>query len=81
VDGEVTAAGPAAVAATEQLSHLVRAEYLAFVNTGDPGWTRFRTSRRMTRVYRPEPVLVAYPEERSRALWRRQRFGVLDVRN
>jgi acetyl esterase/lipase len=32
------------------------------------------------RVYRPEPALVAYPEERSRALWIDQRFGVLDVR-
>jgi hypothetical protein len=25
-------------------------------------------------------VLVAYPEERSRALWNHQRFGVLDVK-
>lgn len=77
VDGEVTTAGPAAVAATEQLSRLIRAEHLAFATTGDPGWTRFRTLQRMTRVYNPEPVLVAYPEERSRSLWRHQRFGVL----
>jgi para-nitrobenzyl esterase len=77
--GEVTAAGPAAVAATEQLSHLIRTEHLAFAGTGDPGWARFRTRRRSTRVYRPEPVLVAYPEERSRALWRDQRFDALDV--
>jgi para-nitrobenzyl esterase len=76
--GEVTTAGPAAVAATEQLSRLIRAEHLAFTATGDPGWTRFRTPQRRTRVYNPEPVLVAYPEERSRALWRHQRFGVLD---
>ena len=79
VDGEVTTAGPAAVAATEQLSLLIRAEHLAFATTGDPGWPRFRTPQRKTRVYNPEPVLVAYPEERSRALWSHQRFGVLDV--
>jgi para-nitrobenzyl esterase len=80
VDGEVTTAGPAAVAASEQLSQLIRAEHLAFVTTGDPGWIRFRTQQRRTRVYGPEPVLVAYPEERSRALWRDQRFGILDVK-
>jgi para-nitrobenzyl esterase len=80
VDGEVTTAGPAAVAATEQLSQRLRAEHLAFATSGDPGWARFRTPQRRTRVYRPEPVLVAYPEERSRALWRHQRFGVLDVK-
>jgi para-nitrobenzyl esterase len=80
VDGEVTTAGPAAVAATEQLSQLIRAEHLAFATTGDPGWTRFRTPQRRTRVYNPEPVLVAYPEERSRSLWSHQRFGVLALR-
>jgi para-nitrobenzyl esterase len=69
-DGEVTTAGPAAVAATEQLSRLIRAEHLAFATTGDPGWTRFRTPQRTTRVYRPEAVLAAYPEERSRTLER-----------
>jgi para-nitrobenzyl esterase len=80
VDGEVTTAGPAAVAATEQLSQLIRAEHLAFATTGDPGWTRFRTPQRRTRVYNPEPVLVAYPEEQSRSLWSHQRFGVLPSR-
>jgi para-nitrobenzyl esterase len=79
VDGEVTTAGPAAVAATEQLSHLLRAEHLAFASTGNPGWTRFRTPQRRTRVYQPDPVLVGYPEERSRTLWRQQRLRVLDV--
>jgi para-nitrobenzyl esterase len=80
IDGEVTTAGPAAVVATEQLSQLIRAEHLAFATTGDPGWTRFRTHQRATRVYNPEPVLVAYPEQRSRSLWSHQRFGVLDVK-
>jgi para-nitrobenzyl esterase len=50
VEGEVPMAGPAAVAATEQLSQLIRAEHLAFVTTGDPGWTRVRTPQPRTRV-------------------------------
>jgi para-nitrobenzyl esterase len=79
VYGEVTAAGPDAVAATEHLSRRIRADHLAFARTGDPGWTRFRTSQLVTRVYRPEPELVDYPEERSRALWREPRFGVLHL--
>lgn len=79
LSGEVTMAGPAAVAAIEQLSRLIRTEHLAFATTGQPGWPPFRAPQRMTRVYDPDPVLVTYPEERSRALWRDQRFGVLDL--
>ena len=79
VYGEVTAAGPDAVAAADELSRLLRTEHLDFAATGDPGWTRFRAHRPLTRVYRPEPVLVGYPEERSRLLWVDQRFGVLDL--
>ena len=71
--------GPAAVAAAEQLSQLIRAEHLAFATTGDPGWAQFRTPQRMTRVYSPDSVLITYPEERSRALWSDQQFGVLSV--
>lgn len=81
VEGEVTTAGRAALAATDQLSHRIRADHLAFATTGDPGWPRFSAPRRPTRVYGPEPVLVAYPEDRSRTLWRQQRFGVLDGRD
>ena len=77
VAGEVTAAGPAAVAVVQRLSEVVRAEHLAFAATGDPGWARFHAPERLTRVHRPDPALVPYPEERSRALWSDQRFGVL----
>ena len=80
VHGEVTAAGPAALAQARQLSRTIRADHLAFAATGDPGWTRFRRSERPTRVYDPEPGVVRYPEELSRAIWRDQEFGVLDLR-
>jgi para-nitrobenzyl esterase len=80
VRGEVTAAGPAAVAAAEALSQAIRAEHLAFATGGDPGWSRFHRRERRTRVYDPGPGVVAYPEERSRTIWRDRRFGVLDLR-
>ena len=41
VVGEVTAAGPAALAECRQLSQTIRAEHLAFATVGDPGWARF----------------------------------------
>jgi para-nitrobenzyl esterase len=79
--GEVTAAGPAALAHTQRLSQTMRADHLAFATTGDPGWPRFRRRERLTRVYDPEPGLVPYAEERSRTIWRDQRFGVLGLRS
>jgi para-nitrobenzyl esterase len=80
VHGEVTAAGPAAVAHAHRLSRTIRTDHLAFATTGDPGWPRYHPRDRRTRVYEPEPALVPYPEQRSRAIWRDQRFGVLDLR-
>ncbi len=80
VDGEVTAAGPAAVAEAEELSASMRAELLAFATTGDPGWPRYRVGQRSTRVYAPAPHVVPYPEEQSRALWAGRRFEPWSVR-
>ena len=77
--GEVTAAGPTALAESRRLSHVLRADHLAFAATGDPGWPRFDRRGRRTRVYGPEPAVVPYPEERSGAAWRGQRFGPLDL--
>ncbi len=77
VAGEVTAAGPTALADCGRLSALIRAEHLAFAAAGDPGWDRYDRRRRRTRVYDPDPGLVTHPEERSRAIWQDQRFGVL----
>jgi para-nitrobenzyl esterase len=78
VRGEVTAAGPAALARTRQLAETMRADHLVFAATGDPGWPRFHRRDRLTRVYDPEPAVVGYPEERSRTIWRGRRFGVLE---
>jgi hypothetical protein len=32
-------------------------------------------------VYDPEPGVVAYPESRTRTIWRDRRFGVLDLQS
>ncbi len=77
--GEVTAAGPEAVARCAGLSELVRAELVAFATHGDPGWARHDPHTRATRIYDAESTVGPYPEERSRRLWRDQRFGVLDL--
>lgn len=81
VHGEVTTAGPTALAQTRQLSQTIRADHLAFATTGDPGWPCFRRRERQTRVYDPEPGVVPYPEELSRTIWRDQMFRVLDLRS
>lgn len=78
IGGEVTAAGPTAVAQMRQVSRLMRDEQLSFAATGDPGWERFQVTDCLTRVYDTESVVERYPEGRSRQLWHGQRFGVLD---
>ncbi|GAA3233656.1 carboxylesterase family protein [Pseudonocardia petroleophila] len=77
--GEVTAAGPAALDEAARLGRTLRAEYLAFAATGDPGWPRFDRLARRTRVHDAQPGVLAYPEEASRRIWRDRRFGVLDL--
>ena len=57
----------------------MRAEHVAFAAAGEPGWARFRPAARDTRVYAAASTVERYPEERSRLLWRDQRFGVLDL--
>lgn len=78
-DGEITAAGPEKVAQAEKLSELMRAEHLAFAATGEPPWPPYDVSTRRTRVYDADSTVARYPEERSRTLWRDQRFGALDL--
>jgi para-nitrobenzyl esterase len=73
-------AGPDLVAQSRRLSELMRAEHVAFAATGDPGWAPYDPHERTTRLYDAESTVGRYPEERSRRLWRDQRFGVLDLR-
>jgi len=78
--GEVNAAGPAAVAQAQQVSTALRGDHLAFVTTGDPGWSRFSANERLTRLYAVEPSVAAYPEELSRTIWNDQTFAALNLK-
>jgi para-nitrobenzyl esterase len=78
--GELTAAGPATVAAADRLASLMRAEYLCFAATGDPGWPRFHPDQPTTRVYDTTPSVRPYPEHRSATLWRDHPYTALELR-
>lgn len=77
--GEVSSAGPAALASAARLGGLIRDDQVRFAPTGDPGWTPFTVEDPATCVYASDRVVSTYPEERSRSLWSKERFGVLDV--
>ncbi len=68
IETGLTAAGPDVVAQAERLARLMRAEHLAFAATGDPGWARYTTGDRATRVYDTASTVTRYPEERSRGI-------------
>ncbi len=79
IDTGLTATDPDTQAEARKLSHAIQSEHLCFAATGDPGWARYRPRTRATRVYDPAASVVEYPEQRSRMLWREQRFGTLDL--
>ncbi|MDQ2740674.1 MAG: carboxylesterase family protein [Actinomycetota bacterium] len=78
--GEVSAAGPAAVAQAQQVSTSLRGDHLAFVATGEPGWPRFSRNERLTRLYGVQPSVACYPEEQSRTIWNDQTFAALNLK-
>lgn len=76
VFGNLTAGAPAGliddVDAAETVSAQMRAAWVAFATTGDPGWPRFDTD--LVRIFDVEPAVVPYPETESRRIWRDHRF-------
>ncbi|WP_232660752.1 carboxylesterase/lipase family protein [Pseudonocardia sp. TRM90224] len=79
--GDLLAAAtrPDAAAEADRLGRLMRAEWLSFATTGDPGWARYADGR-ATRVYDADTRTLPYPEEASRRIWAGYRFGTLDLR-
>jgi para-nitrobenzyl esterase len=57
----------------------MRADWLRFAATGDPGWPRYDRAGRTTRVYDAEPTVQPYPEEASPRIWQGHRFDTLDL--
>lgn len=81
VFGNLAAGQPAALiggptAEAEAVSAQMRAAWVAFATTGDPGWPDFSTGA--TRLFDVAPTVTAYPERVSREIWR-DPPGVLDL--
>ncbi|MGW8330438.1 carboxylesterase/lipase family protein [Streptomyces sp. NPDC055897] len=53
--------------------------WTAFAAHGEPGWARYRTGERLTRVFTAEPVTVPYPQEVSRRIWAEFDFAPLEL--
>jgi para-nitrobenzyl esterase len=74
-----TAARPTAAAEAELLAKRMRADWLAFAASGDPGWAPYDPHTRTTCVYDARPSTGPYPEEVSRRIWHEHRFDTLDL--
>lgn len=73
------AAYPNAADEAARLARHMRADWVNFATTGNPGWARYDPGTRLTRVYTAEPSTQPYPEERSRRIWSEHHFDTLDL--
>ncbi len=73
---EIFAPGPY-LAAAEAVSARMRAAWIAFATSGDPGWPTFDTG--LVQIFDTEPVVAPYPEVESRKIWQDFGFAALDV--
>ncbi|MEV6443029.1 carboxylesterase family protein [Amycolatopsis sp. NPDC051716] len=71
--------GPTPSVETVELSARMRAAWISFATTGDPGWPAFDTDHRLTQVFDARPTVTAYPEESSRQLWERDVLAPLPL--
>ncbi|MBP2191410.1 para-nitrobenzyl esterase [Nocardia goodfellowii] len=68
---------PNAVAEAVKVAGHMRADWVRFATTGNPGWGAYEPRARTTRVYTAQPFTAAYPEERSRRIWQAHHFDAL----
>lgn len=66
-------------AGAELVSRQLRDAWVAFARDGEPGWPAYDTRQRLTRLFDVAPVVVGYPEERSRRIWQQHRFNAFDL--
>jgi para-nitrobenzyl esterase len=64
--------------AAQELFGQIRGAWTAFAANGDPGWPSYDAGR-STRIFDERPVVVAYPAETSRRLWRDHTFAALPL--
>ncbi len=72
------AAYPNAVDEAVEVARHMRADWVRFATTGNPGWDAYEPRARTTRVYTAQPFTAAYPEERSRQIWQTHQFDALN---
>ena len=53
--------------------------WTTFAATGDPGWPAYDPQHRLTQIFDSVTTVAAYPEERSRLLWRDFPFSTLPL--
>ncbi|HUN33408.1 MAG TPA: carboxylesterase family protein [Trebonia sp.] len=78
-EGLGTLTGPRPPREFTDLGALMRAEWLAFARTGQPGWPVYGTERRLARIYDRPAAVDPYPEETSMRLWERHQFDALGL--
>lgn len=63
----------------ETMSAEVRRRWVAFAESGDPGWAPYDSRRRLVQLIDPNWDVVSYPEERSRLIWADERPEALPL--
>jgi para-nitrobenzyl esterase len=71
--------GPEASAEAYAAADQLRRTWTTFATTGDPGWPGYDPERRLTQIFDSVTTVSAYPEERSRLLWRDLDFSTLPL--
>jgi len=83
VFGNLTSGQPATLiddlAAAEVVSARMRAAWIAFATTGDPGWPTFESG--LVQIFDTEAAVVPYPEVASRRIWQDHTFAPLALRS
>ena len=71
--------GPEPSAEAYAAAAQLRRTWTTFAATGDPGWPRYDPEHRLTQIFDSVTTTSAYPEERSRLLWRDFPFSTLQL--
>jgi para-nitrobenzyl esterase len=71
--------GPEPSAEAHAAATQLRRTWTTFAATGDPGWPRYDPEHRLTQIFGSVTTVAAYPEERSRLLWRDFDFSTLPL--
>ena len=71
--------GPEPSAEAYAAADELRRTWTTFAATGDPGWPAYDPERRLTRIFDSVTTVAAYPQERSRLLWRDFRCSTLHL--